>query len=380
VSVANDAPRAELHELLRATCLRAKEAGRALAPLGRKAKDAGLEAIAERLTATSGPLARFREAVLRANEEDLARGREAGLSDALLDRLALDGKRLDAIAKAVREIIAMDDPVGEVLGLTRRPNGLTVGQVRIPLGVIAMIYEARPNVTVDAAALCLKSGNAVLLRGGKEAARSNAELGALVRDALASGICPRTPCRSCRPSAAKRRRSWSGLTGLIDLVIPRGGEGLIRFVAEHARVPVIQHYKGVCHLYVDEGADSTWPSRSSRTASSSARACATRSSACSCTERRCRRSCRGWRARPSKLELRGDEAVCALLPGATPATPDDWGQEFLAPILAVRVVGSLDEALAHIAAYGSNHTEAICTPSYARRSASCARSTRAACW
>ncbi len=364
MSVANDAPRAELHELLRATCLRAKEAGRALAPLGRKAKDAGLEAIAERLTATSGPLARFREAVLRANEEDLARGREAGLSDALLDRLALDGKRLDAIAKAVREIIAMDDPVGEVLGLTRRPNGLTVGQVRIPLGVIAMIYEARPNVTVDAAALCLKSGNAVLLRGGKEAQRSNAELGALVRDALASAHLPEEAVQIVPPLGREETKVLVGLTGLLDLVIPRGGEGLIRFVAEHARVPVIQHYKGVCHLYVDEGADLDMAlalvqnGKLSRPGVCNALECVLvhPSVAASLLPR--------VAALPG-LELRGDPAVCALVPGATPATPEDFGQEFLAPILAAKVVGSLDEALAHITAYGSNHTEAICTPSYA---------------
>lgn len=364
MSVANDAPRAELHEQLRATCLRAREAGRALAPLGRKAKDAALEAIAERLTATTGPLARFREAVLRANEEDLARGREAGLTDALLDRLALDGKRLDAMAKAVREIVAMDDPVGEVLGLTRRPNGLTVGQVRIPLGVIAMIYEARPNVTVDAAALCLKSGNAVLLRGGKEAQRSNAELGALVRDALASAQLPEEAVQIVPPLGREETKVLVGLTGLLDLVIPRGGEGLIRFVAEHARVPVIQHYKGVCHLYVDEGADLDMALALVQNGKLS------RPGVCNALE--CvlvHQSVAAWllprvAALPG-LELRGDAEVCAVVPGATPAAPDDFGQEFLAPILAAKVVGSLDEALVHIAAYGSNHTEAICTPSYA---------------
>src|SRR5690349_12657383 len=196
-----------------------------------------------------------RSEVLAANAEDVAASRSAGLAEALVDRLVLDGKRLDALATAVDEIALFDDPVGEVLGMKRRPNGLLIGQVRIPLGVIAMIYEARPNVTVDAAALCLKSGNAVLLRGGKEAARSNAALGELVREAIASVGLPADAVQIVPPLGREETKLLVGLTGKIDLVIPRGGEGLIRFVAEHARVPVIQHYKGVCHLFVDESAD-----------------------------------------------------------------------------------------------------------------------------
>jgi glutamate-5-semialdehyde dehydrogenase len=297
--------------------------------------------------------------------------------------VVLDEPRLGALASAVLEIAAFDDPVGEVLGLKRRPNGLLIGQVRIPLGVIAMIYEARPNVTVDAAALCLKSGNAVLLRGGKEAARSNAALGALVRDAVASTGLPADAVQVVPPLGREETKVLVGLTGKLDLVIPRGGEGLIRFVAEHARVPVIQHYKGVCHLYVDAEADLDMALRLVENGKLS------RPGVCNALEcllvheavaaaflPRLVPLCEGRR-----LEVRGDEATQRLLrparglgqspalPGgapslARPAAATDWGTEFLEPILACRVVGSLDEALDHIARYGSNHTEAICTTRY----------------
>jgi glutamate-5-semialdehyde dehydrogenase len=254
-----------------------------------------------------------------------------------------------------------------VIGMKRRPNGIAVGQVRIPLGVIAMIYEARPNVTVDSAALCLKSGNAVLLRGGKEAARSNAALGELVRAAIRSVGLPEDAVVIVPPGSREETKTLVGLSGLIDLVIPRGGEGLIRFVAEHARVPVIQHYKGVCHLYVDEGADLEMAFRLVENGKLS------RPGVCNALE--CllvHRSVAGALLPTLEtlvakgLEVRGDEATCAALASAKPASADDYGQEFLAPILAVRVVGSMDEALEHITRYGSQHTEAICTASYER--------------
>ncbi len=214
-------------------CARARAAARALAPIGRDRKDRALRAIAERLRAA----ARKPSALLEENAADVAAARAAGLAEALVDRLVLDEARLGAVADALLEVAAFDDPVGEVLGMKRRPNGLLIGQVRIPLGVIAMIYEARPNVTVDAAALCLKSGNAVLLRGGKEAARSNAALGALVREAVAGAGLPADAVQIVPPLGREETRLLVGMTGKIDLVIPRGGEGLIRFVAEHARVP-----------------------------------------------------------------------------------------------------------------------------------------------
>jgi glutamate-5-semialdehyde dehydrogenase len=350
-----------LLEQLTELCTRARAAARALAPLGRDRKDKALRAIAERLRAA----AVRPSGLLEANTADTAAARAAGTSEALVDRLVLDEARLFAMTDAVLEIAAFDDPVGEVIGMKRRPNGLLIGQVRIPLGVIAMIYEARPNVTVDAAALCLKSGNAVLLRGGKEAARSNTALGTLVREAIAEAGLPADAVQVVPPLGREETQRLVGMTGQIDLVIPRGGEGLIRFVAEHARVPVIQHYKGVCHLYVDAEADLDMAMRLvengklQRPGVCNALECLLvhRATAPSLLPRLAPLLDRG-------LELRGDEATRALLPAARPAAADDYGREFLAPILAVRVVGSLDEALEHIARYGSNHTEAICTTRY----------------
>ncbi len=352
---------AALMDALNDLCARARAAARALAPVDRARKDRALRAVAERLRAAAvrpSPL-------LDENAADVAAARAAGMAEALCDRLVLDEARLAAMASAVLEIASFDDPVGEVVGMKRRPNGLLVGQVRIPLGVVAMIYEARPNVTVDAAALCLKSGNAVILRGGKEAARSNAALGALVREAVAEAGLPADAVQILPPLGRDETRALVGMTGKIDLVIPRGGEGLIRFVAEHARVPVIQHYKGVCHLYVDAGADLDMARRLVDNGKLQ------RPGVCNALE--CllvhRDAAPGLFPKLAPLvdrglEVRGDEETRRLLPAARPAAPEDYGQEFLAPVLASRVVGSLDEAMDHIARYGSGHTEAICTARY----------------
>jgi glutamate-5-semialdehyde dehydrogenase len=357
-AVQADANLAALDDL----CARARAAARALGPLARAPKDAALRRIAERLreAATEG------SSLLEANAADVAAARAAGLSDALVDRLVLDGPRVHAIADAVLEVASFEDPVGEVEGLRRRPNGLLVGQQRIPLGVIAMIYEARPNVTVDAAALCLKSGNAVLLRGGKEAARSNVALGAIVRDAIAEAGLPPDAVQIVPAGDREQMKALIGMTGRIDLVIPRGGEGLIRFVAEHARVPVIEHYKGVCHLFVDEGADLDMALRLVENGKLQ------RPGVCNALE--CLLVHRAVAApllarlaalaAERGLELRADAEALPLAKGAVPAAEDDFGREFLAPILAVKVLGSLDEALDHVARHGSRHTESICTPSW----------------
>ncbi|WP_437581120.1 glutamate-5-semialdehyde dehydrogenase [Sorangium sp. So ce887] len=353
----------DLESTLRALCVRARAAARALAPLDRAQKDRALRAVAERLRAEAGE--GKRSAVLAANAEDVAAARAAGLSEALVDRLVLDEARLASIAGAVLEVAAASDPVGQVVGMERRPNGLLVGQVRVPLGVIAMIYESRPNVTVDAAVLCLKSGNAAILRGGKEASRSNAALGALLSDALRSVGLPADAVQIVPSLDRAATRILLGMTGMIDLAIPRGGEGLIRFVAENARVPVIQHYKGVNHLYADAGCDVEMACRLvengklQRPGVCNALECLLvhESVAAPLLGRVAALAERG-------LELRGDEATCALVPSARRATEDDYGQEFLAPVLAVRVVRSLDEAIEHIGRYGSLHTEVICTPRY----------------
>jgi glutamate-5-semialdehyde dehydrogenase len=349
-----------LRDELSASCERARRAARALATLSRGQKDAALEAVAARLEGD-------RAALLAANAEDLSAAREAGLADAMIDRLRLDEERIAAIAQAVREVAALDDPVGEMLGVKRRPNGMVVGQQRVPLGVIAIVYEARPNVTVDAAVLCLKSGNAVLLRGGKEARHSNAALGELVRAAIVSAGIDADAVQVIEPLGREETKILVGLAGKIDLLIPRGGEGLIRFVTEHARVPVVQHYQGVCHLYVDEGADLDMAlalidnGKLSRPGVCNALECALvhEAAAAELVPRLAPLLARG-------LEVRGDARTVALLPGARAAEQGDWGKEFLAPILAMKVVAGFDEALAHIARHGSNHTEAICSRDHGR--------------
>lgn len=329
-----------------------------LAKLDRGAKDRLLEAIAELLEQRV-------DSLIRANGLDVEQARHTGLDDAMVDRLSLDTQRVRRVAEDVRAIARLDDPVGEVVGMKRRPNGMLVGQVRVPLGVIAMVYESRPNVTIDAAALCLKSGNAVLLRGGKEASASNDALGAIVGEALALAGLPAAAVQVLPPMGREQTKVLLSLSGMIDLLIPRGGEGLIRFVAEHARVPVIQHYKGVCHLYVDQGADLDMALSLIDDGKMS------RPGVCNALECLLVHATEAPRCLPllgalvgRGLEIRGDARARAALPGAKAATDSDWGQEFLAPILAVRVVDDFDAAIDHIRSFGSSHTEAICTPSY----------------
>ncbi len=338
---------------------RARVAARRLATTPTGKKD-------EALLATAALLRQRREAILAANRADLEAGRAAGLGPALLDRLALDPARIEAMARAVEAIARLPDPVGEVAAVWRRPNGLRVERVRIPLGVILEIYEARPNVTIDAAALCLKSGNASILRGGKEALRSNLALAEILAEALATAeLSPDTVQILDRPDRelllALLQRS-----GGIDLAIPRGGEGLIRFVSENARVPVIQHYRGVCHLYLDESAPLDRAVALAVNGKS-------RPAACNATETLLVHAGAAARLLPevgralaaAGIELRADPRALVILAAAgidaRAAQASDFGNEFLAPILAVRVVDGFDQALEHIATWGSLHTEAICT-------------------
>lgn len=342
-------------------CRRAREASRKLATLDGSTRNGALRFIADALLAEQ-------EALLAANRLDVERARQAGTSEALVDRLALDPKRLQGMAKGLLDVAAQPDPVGEITGMTRRPNGLLVGQVRVPLGVVAMIYEARPNVTVDAAALTLKSGNAVLLRGGSDARSSNEALGKIVRKAVAAAGLPEDAVQVLPPLDQDATRTLLAQSGLIDLVIPRGGERLIRFVTEHARVPVIQHYKGVCHLYVDEGADLEMALRLTENGK------AQRPGTCNATECLLVHRAEAEALLPGAarrlaalgVEVRACPAALPLMPGAKAATDEDWGQEYLDKILAVRVVDSFASALDHVARFGSNHSEAICTRSYER--------------
>jgi glutamate-5-semialdehyde dehydrogenase len=338
----------------------ARTASRALSIAPTRQKDEALRSMAQHLRAAA-------PAILAANAEDVSAARSAGKNAAFVDRLLLDAQRLESMARAVEAVASLEDPVGEVTEDWKRPNGLKVRKVRLPLGVVLMIYESRPNVTSDAAALCLKSGNAVLLRGGSESARSNQAIAEALKKGLVEAGLPEHSIQVVPAGERESLLELLKLEGLIDLCIPRGGEGLIRFVAENARIPVVKHYKGVCHVYVHEAADLDMAARITVNAKAS------RPGVCNAAE--CLLVDRAVAERflpmvgkalaEKKVELRGCPTTVALLSRAgvpvKPATEDDYGQEFLDLILAVRVVKDLDAALAHVARYGSEHTEAIVT-------------------
>lgn len=343
-----------LHEEIRAMGERAAAAARALALLSPRKKNLILEAMTEELDAR-------RDAVLAANREDMEAARAAGLSAALLDRLALDEKRMAAMVKSIRAVTGLKDPVGARISRWIRPNGLVIHKVRVPIGVIAVIYEARPNVTADAAALCFKTSNAIILRGGKEARRSCAAIaGALQAGGERRGLPPGAIQFVDQPDR-EAVRELVQLEGLVDLVIPRGGENLIRAVVEQARVPVIKHYKGVCHLYVDESADLEMALRIAENAKCQ------RPGVCNAIEKLLvhekiapaflprvveRLGARG-------VEFRGDDASRAIVPTIKPADEADWTAEYLDLILTIKVVPDVHAAAVHINRYGSHHSDAI---------------------
>ncbi|HEX3343848.1 MAG TPA: glutamate-5-semialdehyde dehydrogenase [Polyangiaceae bacterium] len=339
-----------------ALCRRARAASRALGPRDRHAKDAALRGIARGIRDHAAE-------ILAASAGDVEEARALGTSGALLDRLALDARRVEQMAQAVEQIAGLEDPVGAVLSDVTRPDGLRIRRVRVPIGVVAMIYEARPNVTAEASALCLKAGNAVVLRGGSEAARSNATIVAVVADALERAGLPRDAVQALPPGERAAIGVLVQQTDTVDLVIPRGGEALIRFVRENARVPVIAHAQGVCHLYVDRGADVE------AAASLAVNGKLQRPGVCNALECLLVDAADAARLLPpvaralldGGCELRGCEQTRALVPEAKPAADEDWGREYLDRILAVRVVDGLDGALRHVERYGSRHTEAICT-------------------
>lgn len=334
----------------------ARKASQVIASLDSARRAALLDAMADAVAAG-------RDDILQANAADMKRAQEAGTTGAMLDRLRLDPGRIAGIVTAIREIAELPDPVGQVTRSDVRPNGLVVEKVRIPLGLIAMIYEARPNVTADAAALCLRAGNAVLLRGGSEARDSNIAIAACLHRALRDQGLPAEAVSLVEDTAREHVLELLQLSDLVDLAIPRGGEKLIRFVAEHARVPVIKHYKGVCHLYVDRAADTELALKLAIDGKLS------RPGVCNSLETMLVDAGIAERWLPGALaeltsrgaELRGCARTRALYAGAVPATEDDFDAEFLAPILAVRVVDGIDEAIAHIHRYASGHTEVICS-------------------
>ncbi|MDD6061719.1 MAG: glutamate-5-semialdehyde dehydrogenase [Oscillospiraceae bacterium] len=345
--------------MLESLGIRAKSASAVLACATRAQKDKALTAIADAL------IADIRN-ILEANAQDLDAGRQSGLNDGLLDRLRLDEKRILGMADGLRAVAAAADPVGRVLWGETRPNGLQIRKVSVPLGVIAVIFEARPNVTADAAALCLKAGNAVILRGGKEAIRSNTAIARCMRKAAESAGLPADCIQLVEDTSRESANALMKMNDYVDVLIPRGGAGLIRAVVQNATVPVIETGTGNCHVYVDRDADLAMASDIVYNAKVS------RPSVCNACESLLIHKDVADKAIPlicgklrqGNVEIRGDETVCALVPGAVPATEADYATEFLDYIISVKVVDSLDEAIRHIAKNGTCHSECIVTENY----------------
>jgi glutamate-5-semialdehyde dehydrogenase len=345
---------------LAAYCLnvaqRAKVASAELARVRGAAKNAFLRAGAARLR-------EHVDSITAANAKDLAAAPGFGLTDAAIDRLRLTPARVEAIASALEEIAALPDPLGEVMDSTQRPNGLEILKVRVPLGVVFFVYESRPNVTADAAAICVKSGNAVILRGGKEAAHSSQAIVEILRDAAVEHGLPADAIQMVSVADRAAVGHFLQLADYIDVAIPRGGEGLIRRVAEEAKMPVIKHFTGNCHVYVDEHADLAMAEKITINAKCH------RLGVCNAAESLLVHAkvaakfipAVGSALKSQGIELRGDEATRKILHGVTPATDEDYYTEYLGPIISIKVVASLDEAIRHINQYGSHHTDAIVT-------------------
>ena len=338
----------------------AKEASRVLMTASTTQKNAALSAIA-------AAFRQNKDYILGENEKDLAAARENGMAKAMLDRLALNDVRVQGLSDAATDVMALADPIGKIRGGTTRPNGLVIEKVSVPLGVVAVIYEARPNVTAEAATLCLKSGNCVILRGGKEALRSNRAIAETMRKAIASVGLPRDCVQLVEDTSRDSAHALMTLTDYVDVLIPRGGAGLIRACVEQAQVPLIETGTGNCHVYVDKDADLEMAQRIIYNAKVS------RPSVCNACESLVIHRDVAEKAIPliaaglksADVLIHGDETVCALLPDAVPATEEDYGKEYLGYEISVRVVDSIDEAIAHIRRYSTGHSECIVTESLA---------------
>ena len=352
-------PGLDLPAYMRSVGERARAAARLVARASTHAKNAALESMATALVRNSARL-------LAANSQDAASARTAGHDAAFVDRLTLTESTVAAMAAGLRQIAALPDPVGELGELKYRPSGIQVGKMRVPLGVVGIIYESRPNVTADAAALCLKAGNACILRGGSEAMHSNQAIAECIQEGLAAAGLPKDAVQLIATADRAAVGLLATMDRHVDVLIPRGGKSLIRRVADEATVPVLKHLDGVCHVFIDEHADLDMAIRIADNAKTQ------RYSPCNTMETLLVHAkiaplvlpplCRIYADKG--VELRGDDTARALIPAMKPATEADWATEYLAPILAVRVVDSLDAAIDHIAQFGSQHTDAIVTDDY----------------
>ena len=340
---------------------RAREASRAMARASTAQKNQALLAAAQALKDS-------REQVLAANQQDLEKGRTSGLDDAMLDRLELTPARFDAMIEGLEQVAALQDPIGEITGLTYRPSGIQVGHMRVPLGVIGIIYESRPNVTIDAASLCLKSGNAAILRGGSESVHSNQAIAKCIQAGLRAAQLPEAAVQVVETTDREAVGMMITMPESIDVIVPRGGKGLIERISKDARVPVIKHLDGICHVYVDRDADLDKATRVAINAKTH------RYGTCNTMETLLVDAAVAEQLLPDLasqyrelgVEMRGCERARALVSDAVPATEEDWVTEYLAPILAIKVVDGLDEAIEHINRYGSHHTDSIITENYTR--------------
>jgi glutamate-5-semialdehyde dehydrogenase len=339
----------------------ARAASRVMAATDTNAKNKALLATIDAIDLARNKLA-------EANAKDLEAGRRKGLDAAMLDRLELTAKRVDGMVEGLRQVAALNDPIGEVTDMRYMPSGIQVGKMRVPLGVIGIIYESRPNVTIEAASLCLKSGNAAILRGGSEAIHSNMALAQCVRQGLAAAGLPQAAIQVVETTDRAAVGELIAMPEYVDVIVPRGGKGLIERISKDARVPVIKHLDGICHVYIDEGADPVKAYNIAMNAKTHrygvCNAMETLLVAESCAASILPLLREGYEE--VGVELRGCERTCAILPGISAANEADWCTEYLAPILAIKVVQDMDEAIAHINRYGSQHTDAIVTQDFAR--------------
>ncbi|UZK02807.1 glutamate-5-semialdehyde dehydrogenase [Venatoribacter cucullus] len=337
----------------------ARQASRAMARASTRDKNQALLAIAAAIRAN-------RAAIMAANQQDMQNGRDNGLDAALLDRLELTDSRIDAMIEGLEQVATLADPVGEITDLKYRPSGIQVGKMRVPLGVIGIIYESRPNVTIEAASLCLKSGNAAILRGGSEAIAANRALAECIRSGLESAGLPATAVQVVETTDRAAVGALITMPEYVDVIVPRGGKGLIERISSDARVPVIKHLDGICHVYIDEHADKT------KAINIAINAKTHRYGTCNTMETLLVHSAVATTILPELaaayaglgVELRGCERTCAVLAGINSATEEDWHTEYLAPVLAVKLVDSMDEAIEHINHYGSHHTDSIISENY----------------